>query len=38
MDVATKFPLTRAELSDISTGLVRFPATWEEFWEVLEHA
>jgi len=38
MEIEAKFPLTRAELSDISTGLVRFPATWEEFWEVLEHA
>jgi Uma2 family endonuclease len=38
MDIETKFPLTRAELADISTGLVRFPASWDEFWEVLEHA
>jgi Uma2 family endonuclease len=38
MEIETKFPLTRAELADISTGLVRFPASWEEFWDVLEHA
>ncbi len=38
MDVATQFPLTRAELSEFGPGPVRFPATWEEFWDVLEHA
>lgn len=38
MDIETRFPLTRAELADISTGLVRFPASWDEFWDVLEHA
>ncbi len=38
MDIETKFPLTRAELADINTGLVRFPASWDEFWDVLDHA
>lgn len=38
MEIETKFPLTRAELADTGTGLVRFPASWDEFWDVLEHA
>ena len=35
MDAAVKIPITRSELLEIGTGLVRFPATWEEYWELL---
>lgn len=38
MTVETKFPLTRQELAEIGTGLVRFPASIEEYWELLEQA
>jgi len=39
MDIGIKFPLTRLELADIGgPGLVRFPATFDEYWELLEEA
>lgn len=39
MGVDIKFPLTRKELADIGgTGLVHFPATFDEYWELLEDA
>ena len=39
MGVDIKFPLTRKELADIGgTGLVYFPATFDEYWELLEDA
>lgn len=39
MGAAVKFPLTRRELADIGgPGLVRFPATFDEYWELLEEA
>lgn len=38
MAIETKFPLTRQELAAISTGLVRFPASFAEYWAVLEKA
>ncbi len=36
MEAAVKIPLTRAELWEISPGLVRFPATWDEYWRLLD--
>lgn len=38
MMVETKFPLSRQELAEIGTGLVRFPATFDEYWDLLEQA
>jgi hypothetical protein len=39
MDAVVKFPLTREELADIGgTGLVRFRATFDEYWELVEEA
>ena len=39
MGATVKFPLTRRELADIGgPGLVRFPATFDEYWELLEEA
>jgi Uma2 family endonuclease len=39
MGTGIKFPLTRLELADIGgPGLVRFPATFDEYWELLEEA
>jgi Uma2 family endonuclease len=38
MTVETKFPLSRQELAEISTGLVRFPASFGEYWDLLEQA
>lgn len=38
MSSATKFPLTRAELAESGAGLKRFPATFGEYWDVLEQA
>lgn len=36
---ATKFPLTHKELLDIGQGeIVRFPATFAEYWELLREA
>ena len=35
MDVAIKIPESRAELLEVGTGLVKFPAIWEEYWEWL---
>ena len=38
MAIETKFPLTRQELADISTGLLRFPASFAEYWALLGNA
>ena len=39
MDVKTKFPLTRLELAGIDgQAPVRFPATFDEYWELLSEA
>lgn len=39
MGAGIKFPLTRKELFEYGgPGLVRFPATFEEYWELLETA
>ncbi len=39
MGATVKFPLTRHELADIGgTDLVRFPATFDEYWALLEEA
>jgi Uma2 family endonuclease len=39
MTTSTKFPRTNQALFDLSKGeLLRFPATFEEFWELLEAA
>lgn len=39
MDTGVKYPLTRSELADIGgAGPVRFPATFEEYWNVLQEA
>ena len=38
MDAALKFPLTNEELAALGGGEVRFPATFEEFWELLGEA
>ncbi len=38
MAVETKFPLTRQDLAAVSTGLVRFPAGFAEYWAVVEKA
>lgn len=39
MGAGVKFPLTRQELFDFGgPGLVRFPATFDEYWELLEEA
>lgn len=35
MNTIVKIPETRAELIEIGKGLVKFPATWEEYWEWL---
>lgn len=36
MSVATKFPTTIAERTELGNELVRFPATWQEFVEIVE--
>ncbi|HRI58372.1 MAG TPA: Uma2 family endonuclease [Saprospiraceae bacterium] len=40
MDVAMSFPLTLKELADMAPGeeIVRFPATFDEYWRLLEKA
>ncbi len=38
MATQTKFPLRRSELADIGTGLVRFPASFAEYWTLVEQA
>ncbi len=39
MTTSIKFPLTNQELYDLAQGaIVRFPATFEEYWELLEEA
>ncbi|MFN4256632.1 MAG: Uma2 family endonuclease [Saprospiraceae bacterium] len=40
MVAETKFPTTNAELSELAgpTGMVRFPASFDEFWELLAEA
>ncbi|MBK6930936.1 MAG: hypothetical protein IPH12_08665 [Saprospirales bacterium] len=39
MSTGVKFPLTRRELLETGgPGLVRFPATFDEYWELLEEA
>jgi len=39
MEIETKFPLTNQELFEIAQGeTVRFPASRDEFWELLEEA
>lgn len=40
MEVATSFPLTRKEIAEMAPGgeIVRFPATFDEYWQVLEKA
>jgi Uma2 family endonuclease len=39
MTSAVKFPLTNQELAELGKGnVVRFPATWDEYWEVLGSA
>lgn len=39
MGATVKFPLTRLELADIGgADLVRFPATFDEYWALLEEA
>lgn len=35
MNIATKFPTTRAERIELGADLISFPATWEEFLELL---
>ncbi len=35
MEAAVKIPMTRSELLELGIGLVKFPATWEEYWEML---
>ncbi|MBX2891736.1 MAG: Uma2 family endonuclease [Saprospiraceae bacterium] len=36
MEIATKFPVTLQDRLELGADLVRFPATWDEFWELLE--
>lgn len=39
MSATVKFPLSNLELFDLAKGeIVRFPATFEEYWELLETA
>ena len=39
MTTSIKFPLTNQEVYDLAQGaIVRFPATFEEYWELLEDA
>ena len=39
MSATVKFPLSNLELFDLAKGeIVRFPATFEEYWELLEAA
>ena len=39
MSATVKFPLSNLELFDLAKGeIVRFPATFEEYWELLEEA
>lgn len=39
MTASTKFPRTNDELFELSKGeILRFPATFDEFWEVMEAA
>lgn len=38
MTVSAKFPLTRTERLDLGPGVLRFPAIWEEYLDVLEEA
>lgn len=38
MEAAVKIPLTRAGLWEIGPGLVRFPASWDEYWQLLDKA
>jgi len=39
MTTSIKFPLTNQELYDLAQGeILRFPATFEEYWELLEEA
>ncbi len=39
MTTSIKFPLTNQELYDLAQGaIVRFPASFEEYWELLEEA
>lgn len=40
MAVAAKFPLTYRELAEFAPGkeVVRFPATFDEYWELLKQA
>ncbi len=36
MSVLTKFPTTAVERAELGEGIVRFPATWEEYLDLLE--
>ncbi len=39
MGAEIKFPLTRVEIAEMfGTGMARFPATFEEYWEVVKAA
>lgn len=39
MGAEIKFPLTRMEIAEmVGTGMARFPATFEEYWEVVKMA
>lgn len=38
MEVATKFPITALERAELGPELVRFPGSWDEFWELLDEA
>ena len=35
METAIRIPKTRMELLEVGSGLVKFPATWPEYWEML---
>ncbi|HND86884.1 MAG TPA: hypothetical protein PK971_01075, partial [Saprospiraceae bacterium] len=38
-EVVAKFPITNQELSDLGQGgVMRFPASPEEYWDLLEEA
>ncbi|MEK7255271.1 MAG: Uma2 family endonuclease [Bacteroidota bacterium] len=38
MNVETKFPVTAFERAELGEGIVRFPASWEEYLDLLEEA
>ena len=38
MSITTKFPTTYEELAEMGSGQISFPATWEEYLDLLETA